>query len=147
MEKRAVRGDHAKNTVASRRRSIFLVSRLEEKILHAKRRRREREKPANRWRLRVDRADRAPKRFGRACTRTCAYAVRKVSVCPGHATFSPRTCTHACTHTCPGRAWHCVTVTTLSFYMTSRARPTNMPGDKGGRATDYHRSTPFRLEF
>lgn len=38
--------------------------------------------------------------------------------------------THACTHTRSGRGWHCVTVTTLSFYMTSRARPTNMPATK-----------------
>lgn len=53
--------------------------------------------------------------------RTRARAVRKVSVCPGHATFSPRTRTHACTHTPSGRAGHCVTVTTLSFYVTSRA--------------------------
>lgn len=53
--------------------------------------------------------------------RTRARAVRKVSVCPGHATFSPRTRAHACTHTPSGRAGHCVTVTTLSFYVTSRA--------------------------
>ena len=81
-------------------------------------------------RLSGDRLDRAPKRFGR----TRARAVRKVSVCPGHATFSPRTRTHARTHarshTPSGRSVHCVTVTTLSFYVTSRVRPTNMRATK-----------------
>lgn len=78
--------------------------------------------------------------------RTRARAVRKVSVCPGHATFSPRTRTHACTHTPSSRAGHCVTVTTLSFYMWHHALH-EYAGDKDGRATDFHRSTSLALEF
>lgn len=38
--------------------------------------------------------------------------------------------THARSHTPSGRGAHCVTVTTLSFYVTSRARPTNMRATK-----------------
>lgn len=53
--------------------------------------------------------------------RTRARAVRKVSVWPGHATFS-RTHTH--TRVPMRRGRHCVTVTTLSFYVTSRASDT-----------------------
>lgn len=52
------------------------------------------------------------------CARIRARAVRKVSVWPGHATFS-RTHTH--THVPVRRGRYCVTVTTLSFYVTSRA--------------------------
>lgn len=57
------------------------------------------------------------------CTYTRARAVRKVSVWPGHATFS---CTHTRTHTHVPmrRGRYCVTVTTLSFYVTSRASST-----------------------
>jgi len=61
----------------------------------------------------------------RTRARARAQAVRKVSVWPGHATFSrsrARTRTHTRVPVRRGR--HCVTVTTLSFYVTSRARST-----------------------